>query len=91
MEIRTLEELMLTAYPTNTDTVMLASQAGLDPGMISRASSGRRFTREILATASRSGRLEELVATMLSDPVAVSVHEPLRELVGDTWLSAHNL
>jgi hypothetical protein len=90
-EIRALEELMLTAYPTNTDTVMLASQAGLDPRMISRASSGRRFTREILATASRSGRLEELVETMLSDPVAVSVHGPLRELVGDTWLSAHNL
>ena len=90
-EIRTLEELMLTAYPTNTDTVMLASQAGLDPGLISRASSGRRFTREILATASRSGRLEELVETVLSDPVAVSVHEPLRALVGDAWLAAHNL
>jgi hypothetical protein len=44
-----------------------------------------------LHNASRSGRLEELVETMLSDPVAVSVHEPLRELVGDTWLSAHNL
>jgi hypothetical protein len=90
-EIRTLEELMLTAYPTNTDTVMLASKAGLDPGLISRASSGRRFTREILATASRSGRLEQLVETMLSDPVAVSIHEPLRALVGDTWLAAHHL
>jgi hypothetical protein len=90
-EIRTLEELMLTAYPTNTDTVMLASQAGLDPGMISRASSGRRFTREILATASRTGRLEELVATILTDQVAVSVHKPMRELVGEAWLSAHNL
>lgn len=90
-EIRTLEELMLTAYPTNTDTVLLASKAGVDPGLISRASSGRRFTREILATASRSGQLEELVETMLSDPVALSVHEPLRELVGNTWLSAHNL
>jgi hypothetical protein len=90
-EIRTLEELMLTAYPTYQDTVMLASQSGLDPALISRASSGRRFTREILATASRTGRLEQLVETMLSDSVAVSVHEPLRELLGDTWLSAHDL
>jgi hypothetical protein len=28
---------------------------------------------------------------MLSDPVAVSVHVPLRALVGDTWLAAHHL
>jgi AAA ATPase domain/Effector-associated domain 1 len=90
-EIRTLEELMLTAYPTNTDTVMLASKTGLDPALISRASSGRRFTREILATASRGGRLGDLVETVLSDPLAVSIHEPLRALVGDAWLAAHHL
>jgi hypothetical protein len=90
-EIRMLEELMLTAYPTNTDTLMLASKAGLDASLISRSGSGRRFTREILATASRSGRLAELIETVLSDPVAVSIHEPLRALVGATWLAAHHL
>lgn len=90
-EIRTLEELMLTAYPTYQDTLLLASKAGLDPGLISRASSGRRVTREILAIASRSGRLEELVETVLSDSVAVSIHEPLRALVGDAWIAAHHL
>jgi hypothetical protein len=89
--IRDLERLVLTAYPTTTDSIALASVAGLDLSRISWASSGRRTTREMLGTASRMGRLEDLTAAVLRDPGAISVHPQLRELVGETWLSAHGL
>jgi hypothetical protein len=90
-EILGLEELMLTAYPTSQDRMMIASKAGLDLTLMSWASSGRRITREILGSASRSGKLEQLVETVLTDPDAISVRERLQALVGAEWLSAHGL
>jgi len=90
-EFLNLEELILTAYPTSTEIVALVSLVGLDLGAISRSSSGRRIAREIIGTAGRAGLLELLVEVILSDRSAASVHKPLRDLVGDDWLSAHGL
>jgi hypothetical protein len=88
-EVLQLEELLLTAYPTSTDLLSLASRAGLDQKMISWASSGRRITREVLGVASRAHQLGDVIKAMLTDPEAGSIHGPLRKLMGEEWLSQH--
>ena len=90
-ETQQLEEIVLTAYPTSTDNRALADRAGLDASQITWAGSGRRITRGLLATASRSDRLDALVEAILIDPSAVSVHEQLQSLVGPDWLNARGL
>ncbi|QOD05017.1 effector-associated domain EAD1-containing protein [Pseudarthrobacter sp. BIM B-2242] len=89
-EVLQLEELILTAYPTSTDLLSLASRAGLDQTLISWASSGRRITREVLGVASRAHQLGDIVEAMLTDPEAVSVHWAVRQLMGEEWLSEHH-
>ena len=89
-EVLQLEELILTAYPTSTDLLSLASRAGLDQTLISWASSGRRITREVLGVASRAHQLGDVVKAMLTDPEAVSVHWAVRQLMGEEWLSEHH-
>jgi hypothetical protein len=44
-----------------------------------------------MGTAGRAGQLGDLTAAVLRDAAAVSVHAPLRELVGEAWLQAHAL
>jgi hypothetical protein len=83
-ETQELEELVSLAYPTGTYLRALADRAGVDLSRISWTGSGRRTTRELLSIAGRSGRLPALVEAVLADPVAVSVHDRLRALVGWT-------
>jgi hypothetical protein len=90
-ETLAIEDLLLTAYPTPSERMALSSRAGLDLTLISWNASERRGTREILGTASRSGRLEALIVAMLTDPAARSINESLRRLLGDDWLAQHNL
>ena len=90
-EVQQLEEIVLTAYPSSTEALSIASATGIDLDRISWASTGRRFIRELLGTASRSGLLEELVEAMLADKGASSIHPALRALLGDEWLEAHGL
>jgi hypothetical protein len=90
-ETRQFEEILLTAYPTATDLRSLVDRAKLDAGAISWASSARRTTRDILEAASRSGRVDALITAVLEDPTAVSVHGPVREMVGPEWLRARGL
>jgi hypothetical protein len=90
-ETRELEQLMLTAYATGSDMQFLASRAGLDLGAINWSAASRTITRELLSTASDAGRLDDLVAAMLTDQSAVSIHKPLRSLVGRDWLKSRDL
>jgi hypothetical protein len=87
-ETSQLEELVLTGYPTSTETISLADRAGIDMNRIAWSQSDRTIARELLTVASRSGNVDELVAAMLDDPAAVSIHAPLRTLVGEDWLAS---
>ena len=82
-ETRAFEKIMLTGYPTNTDSLRIAAQAGLDLSLISATASTQRMAREIISTASRTGKLRDLVAAMSSDPDTRSLHDQLRALAGD--------
>jgi hypothetical protein len=90
-ETKELEDIVLTGYPSPVDMQGLANRAGLNPGMISWASSNRRITRELLDTASAAGRVDSLVEAVLDDPETTSVHGRMRSLVGENWLQARNL
>jgi len=83
-----LEELVLTAYPTSTETLSLADRAGLDMSRIAWSQTDRSIARELLTVAGRAGNVDELVAAMLDDKAAVSIHGPLRKLVGEDWLAS---
>jgi len=87
-EVRALEDVVLTAYPSPTDVRMLADRAGIDPARISWGSSARRITRDLLGHAIRSERLGALVEAVLTDPAAGAVHDRVRELVGPEGLRA---
>jgi AAA ATPase domain len=82
-----LEELVLTGYPTSTETLSLADRAGIDMSRIAWSQADRTISRELLAVAARTGNVDELIAAMLDDPAAVSIHGALRELVGEDWLA----
>jgi hypothetical protein len=90
-ETRELEEILLTAYPTGTESLALAARAGIDPSQINWAGTGRRITRELTEVASRSGLLDALIESVLVDQSVSSLHDPLRSLVGDDWIKSHNL
>jgi len=89
-ETKELEDIVLTGYPSLTDMQVLADRAGLDLAKISWASSNRRVTREMLAEASRAGRVGPLVEAILDDPDTTPVHGRLRSLVGEATLQARN-
>lgn len=90
-QVLRLEELLITAYPTSTELLSVASQAGLDLESMSWASSTRRITREMLGLASREGSLEALLVAVLTDPSAGSVQPALRALMGERWLVERGL
>jgi hypothetical protein len=89
-EVRALEDVVLTAYPSPTDVRTLADRAGFDPAAISWTSSVRRITRELIGTAVRSERLGQLVEAILTDPATTAVHDRVRELVGPAWSQARD-
>jgi len=89
-EMRSLDDLLLTAYPTMSDCLLLASRVGVNPAGLSSTRSVQATTRELLEAASRRGLLDVLVDTVLADPHAGSIHKPLRALLGDAWLSRHD-
>jgi hypothetical protein len=90
-EARKFEELLLTAYPTSTESRALADRAGIDPAQINWEGAGRRITRELIEAAKRSGLLDALIEAVLADPQAASVLGSLRSLVGEDWLNRHDL
>lgn len=90
-ETRELEDILLTVYPTSTDSRLIASAAGLDMTLISWSGSARRVTRELVVTASRGGRLDALVGAVLADPAGTAVRDRLRSLVGEEWLAEHGV
>ncbi|QYN39135.1 ATP-binding protein [Pseudonocardia sp. DSM 110487] len=89
-EVRALEDIVLTAYPSPTDVRTLADRAGFAPGAISWTSSVRRITRELIGNAVRSERLGELVEAILTDPATTAVHDRVRGLVGPGWSQARD-
>jgi hypothetical protein len=90
-ETRELEELLLTAYPTGTESRALADRTGINPASINWEARGRFITRALMLAAHQSSRLDALVESVLVDPAAASVHARLRALVGDDWLKRNDL
>jgi AAA ATPase-like protein len=90
-DLRELEEIVLTTYPTATEIRVLAAGAGIAVDAISWTRSNRRSTREVLGIALRSGRVDALLEYMLRDPAARVVHQRLLELVSVEWLRSRGL
>jgi hypothetical protein len=90
-ELRELEDILITAYPTSTEMLELADLAGMNPGSIRWSPISRVAGHNILTEANRQGRLDQLIIAMWIHLSASAVGSRLRALLGEGWGESHGL
>lgn len=80
-DTRTAEKLLIGAFPTNYEALMLAQSAGLDLAALNQTAPVKILMNEIMKRARLSGRLLQLLAEVLGDADREAIHPQLRQLL----------
>ena len=90
-ETRSAERLVLAGYPTNSDALALAENAGVDPSRLNQMNPPSLLVREMLQEARRAGRLRTLIDEVLADPNQAAIHDELRALMAGDEAAARDV
>ena len=78
-DLREAAAALETGYPNSSDITFLAKSSGLAVASLNLNGSTRTIVREVLDSARKSGRLEQLLFEVFADPGVEGVHDALRK------------
>lgn len=81
--IRSLEALLVAAYPSQADLVYLAENIGIKEVELTRPATGLTMIREIIKKAEFASLRKKLIAEVTGDLSRAGFHDRLRELMDD--------
>lgn len=90
-EAQQLERVLAAAYPTSTDIAVLMLKSGVSPEDIPSSTRPRTMVHGLLVNASETGRLDQVLESVVTDPSNESFVGNVRTIVGEDWFHARGL
>lgn len=80
-----LHRLLIEAYPTRDDILLIASYAGLPSGSVDWHGAAKIIWKRVLDLLARMGKARLLIEQVLEDRLVEAFHPQIREVMGPEW------